>query len=69
MDSVESYLQLHGLTAPWTVEKVNLEIAKQHVEVHVGHRAAQRFACPECGRELGSYDHVAKRVWRHLDSC
>lgn len=69
MDSVELYRQLLGLTAPWTVEKVDLDIAKQHVEVRIGHPAGQRFACPECGRELGVYDHLAERIWRHLDSC
>jgi transposase len=69
MDSVELYRQLLGLTAPWTVERVELDMAKQHVEVHVGHGAGKRFACPECGRELGVYDHTAERVWRHLDSC
>jgi transposase len=69
MDSVELYRQLLGLTAPWTVERVELDMAKQHVEVHVGHAPGQRFACPQCGRELGVYDHLAERVWRHLDSC
>ena len=69
MDSVELYRHLLGLTAPWTVERVELEMTKQHVEVHVGHPAGQRFACPECGRALGVYDHLAERVWRHLDSC
>ena len=69
MDSVELYRQLLGLTAPWTVERVELDMEKQHVEVHVGHASGQRFGCPECGRELGVYDHVAERVWRHLDSC
>ncbi|PZP61192.1 MAG: ISL3 family transposase [Azospira oryzae] len=69
MDSVELYRQLLGLTAPWTVERVELDMTRQHVEVYVGHAAGQRFACPECGRELGVYDHQAERVWRHLDSC
>lgn len=69
MESVELYRQLLGLTAPWTVEQVELDIARQQVEVHVGHPAGQRFACPECGHELGVYDHQAERVWRHLDSC
>jgi transposase len=69
MDSIELYRQLLGLTAPWTVERVELDMAKQHVEVHVGHAPGQRFACPQCGRELGVYDHLAERVWRHLDSC
>jgi transposase len=69
MDSVQLYRQLLGLSAPWTVERVELDMAKQHVEVHVGHPAGQRFACPVCGIELGVYDHLAERTWRHLDSC
>ena len=69
MDSVELYRQLLGLRAPWTVERVELGIEKQRVDVHVGHPAGERFSCPECGRELGVYDHQAERVWRHLDSC
>jgi len=69
MESTELYRQLLGLAAPWTVERIELNIARQQVEVHVGHLAGQRFACPECGRELGVYDHLAERVWRHLDSC
>lgn len=69
MDSVELYRQLLGLTAPWTVQRVELDMARHHVEVHVAHPAGQRFACPECGQEVGIYDHLAERVWRHLDSC
>jgi transposase len=69
MDSVELYRQLLGLNAPWTVERVELDVARQHVEVHVEHPVGQRFACPECGKELAVYDHLGERVWRHLDSC
>lgn len=69
MESVELYRHLLGLTAPWTVERVELDMARQHVEVHVGHAVGQRFFCPECGHELAVYDHLAERVWRHLDSC
>jgi len=69
MESVELYRHLLGLTAPWTVERVDLDMARQHVEVHVGHAAGQRFACPDCGREMAVYDHLAERAWRHLDSC
>jgi hypothetical protein len=45
-----------------------LDFAKQHVEVHVGHLAGQRFGCLQCGCELGVYVHLAERVWRKLDS-
>jgi transposase len=68
MESVELYRQLLGLTAPWTVERVELDLAKGHVEVYVGHAPGQRFACPECGQELAVYDHLSERTWRHLDS-
>jgi transposase len=69
MDSVELYRQLLGLTVPWTVERVELDMATQRVDVHVEHPAGSRFSCPVCGRELGVYDHLAERAWRHLDSC
>lgn len=69
MESVELYRHLLGLTAPWNVERVELDMARQHVEVHVGHAAGQRFPCPECEREMAVYDHLAERIWRHLDSC
>ena len=63
MDGVELYRQLLGLTVPWTVERVELDLARQQVDVHVGHAAGQRFTCPECGRELSVYDHLAEREW------
>jgi transposase len=69
MQSVELYRQLLGLSEPWMVERVELDVARQHVEVFVGHGPGARFGCPECGRELAVYDHLADRVWRHLDSC
>jgi len=68
MESVELYRQLLGLTAPWTVERVELDLTKGRVEVYVAHVAGQRFACPECAQELAVYDHLPQRSWRHLDS-
>ena len=69
MDSTELYRQLLGLTQPWAVERVNLNVAKQQVDVYVDHPRGTRFCCPECGAELPVYDHTAERSWRHLDSC
>jgi transposase len=68
MESVELYRQLLGLTAPWTVERVELDMERQRVEVYVSHAPGQRFACPDCGQELAVYDHLGERTWRHLDS-
>ena len=69
MESKELYRHLLGLVEPWTVERVELDMAKMHVEVYAAHASGARFACPECGTELAVYDHLAERVWRHLDSC
>lgn len=68
MHSEELYRQMLGLTTPWDVERVDLNMSEQRVDVYVRHPARQRFACPECGRELGVYDHQSARTWRHLDS-
>lgn len=68
MESVELYRQLLGLSEPWTVERVDLDVAKGRVEVYVGHAPGQRFSCPACGQELAVYDHLGERTWRHLDS-
>lgn len=69
MESKELYRHLLGLAEPWTVERVELDMAKMHVEVYAAHASGARFACPECAKELAVYDHLAERVWRHLDSC
>src|SRR5262245_9537598 len=69
MDSTELYRQLLGVTTPWTVERVDMDVAHLRVDVHLVHASGARFACPECGAELGVYDHTEERVWRHLDSC
>jgi transposase len=69
MESKVLYQSLLGLSSPWTVEKVELDMAKQRVDVHVEHPKGARFACPDCGKELAVYDHHAARAWRHLDSC
>ncbi len=69
MESKELYRHLLGLNEPWTVERVDLDMARQHVDVYVEHPSGMRFACPDCGKECAVYDHLAERVWRHLDSC
>lgn len=69
MESRELYQCLLGLNQPWTVERVELDMAKMRVDVYVEHPKGTCFACPECGQAHAVYDHVAERVWRHLDSC
>jgi transposase len=63
------YRYLLGLKEPWTVARVDLDVATQRVEVWVEHPKGLQWPCPEC-EALGSlHDHAAERSWRHLDSC
>ena len=68
MQDTDLYRHLLGLESPWTVSRVELDIAKQRVDVFAEHGDAS-WRCSECDAELALYDHSEERVWRHLDSC
>jgi len=69
MRDTDLYRHLLGLSAPWVVSDVNLDIQGQRVDVFVNHPSDLYWPCPECGAEGPLYDHGSERVWRHLDSC
>lgn len=61
------YGALLGLSAPWEVKAVDLEMDKKRVEIRVDHGGGPGH-CPECGRECALYDQREERRWRHLDT-
>jgi transposase len=69
VQDTELYRHLLGIEKPWAVARVELAVSEQRVHVFVEHQAGEEFACPECGKKLGVYDHAEERTWRHLDSC
>jgi transposase len=69
MRDIELYRHLLGLESPWKVARVELSLEQGRVDVWAEHPRGARWACPECGRELSTYDHGEERAWRHLDSC
>ncbi len=69
MRDTELYRHLLGIEQPWTVDRVELSVKAQQVDVWAVHADGTRWPCPECGTELPGYDHGAERTWRHLDSC
>lgn len=69
MQDTELYQHILGLESPWKVAKVDLNVEAGEIVVQVEHPQGTKFCCPECDQELGCYDHVAPRRWRHLDSC
>lgn len=69
MQDTELYRHVLGLQEPWRVERVQLDIAAERVNIWATHPEGLRWPCPECGTLLAVYDHAAERVWRHLDTC
>jgi transposase len=60
------YSKILGITAPWHVSDVVLDMAAGTVEVFVEHRG--QACCPTCGKPCAGYDNRRRR-WRHLDTC
>ncbi len=67
MHDHELYQQILGLTAPWKVQAVRLELAPRRIEVQV-QCTESTWACPQCQCRMHIQDWDQRR-WRHLDSC
>ena len=63
------YRRILGLESPWKVDRVELDVKQQRVDVYAAHAKRKTWPCPECGRACGLHDHDEERTWRHLDSC
>jgi len=67
MKDLQLYQQILGLTEPWRVESVKLNVAEKEVEVWV--RCTETlWGCPQCQQRMPIHDWEERR-WRHLDSC
>ncbi|MGA9523581.1 MAG: ISL3 family transposase [Myxococcaceae bacterium] len=67
MRDTELYRAILGLTPPWTVGGVELNMPEGQVVVRV-EAGPGPFVCPECGSAAERYDSRPRR-WRHLDTC
>lgn len=68
MQDRDLYARILGLTDPWRVVDVQLDVRGGEIRVRVEAKAGVQFACPECGKLSGGYD-TRERSWRHLDTC
>ena len=64
----ELYATILGLTAPWTVERVDVDVPGGAVHVWLARTDGAPAHCPECQSACPIYDH-RDREWRHLDTC
>lgn len=67
MKDTELYTQILGLSKPWQVLAVRLDMAAKKVVVELGYEAKTLWGS-EQGERLPVHDHVERR-WRHLDTC
>ena len=68
MQSTEFYRQILGLKAPWSVEKVDLDMTANRVVVRVGIDRTTKWFHPET-QESATVHKWNERRWRHLDTC
>jgi len=61
------YAKLLGITSPWSVEDVELDMKAREVVVRVAVADDDALKCPECFRPCGRHD-TRERRWRHLDT-
>lgn len=67
MQDTDFYRVILGLDNDWQVSKVDLNVERNVVEVHV--EPTDQLRCSECGKRCPVYDHGRSRRWRHLDTC
>jgi transposase len=69
MQDIDLYQQVLGLTEPWFVERVQLNVAELRVDIWLAHRPGVKWPCPKCDEHPVGYDHAPQRTWRHMDTC
>ena len=68
MNDKNLYEQILGITPPWKVTDVRMDIPSHSITITVGHDSGATFCCPECGKSGPIHDHRIRR-WRHLPTC
>lgn len=69
MMDTELYRKLLGIERPWFIDRVELSMEEERVDIWLKHDRALEWPCPDCGKALRVRDHVEERSWRHLDTC
>ena len=62
------YAQLLGVSSPWEVKQVDLNLLDKKVEIELAWQWGAAAQCPECDRECAIHDTAKERTWRHLDT-
>ena len=69
MQDTELYAKLLNLGPGWKVIRVELDLAKDRIDVWLETTEGGRWLCSECQAVGSIYDHTKEQIWRHLDTC
>jgi transposase len=68
MDDKTLYSQILGLSSPWEVTDVSLDLEEETVTIYISYNS-KSAPCPICNAISSIYDKRRSRSWRHLDTC
>jgi transposase len=68
MQDRDLYARILGISDPWHVSDVQLDLRGEEVSVKVEPKLGASFNCPQCAKPCAGYDKRERR-WRHLDTC
>ena len=68
MNDTEFFDRLLGLKPPWKVDRIELDILSESVNVYLTYSSRAAFECPVCKKRAPKYDVRNVRKWRHLDT-
>lgn len=60
------FCQALGLSAPWVVERVDLDVTRSRIDLQLAW-SANTAACPSCDAAAQKIHDSRQRSWRHLD--
>jgi transposase len=69
MKDTQLYEQLLGLSKPWSVSRVEMELEHNCITVHVQCDRGVVWGDPETGADRAHVHGWVQREWRHLDTC
>jgi len=69
MDDAELFTKLLGITAPWRVTRVSVNVPAERIDVWVEELPGTTFPCAVRDAPVPVYDHTPEQEWRHLDTC
>ena len=69
MNEKELYTQILGVSSPWKIKNVNLDVNQNRIDIYIEWPYGEKGVCPVCHEPARIHDRKKERTWRHLDTC